>query len=104
MLAHDRGWQPGYDFLFLLYRTQNDRTKQEAILRQHVQNDPKNSLALVNLANFLAQSGRSSEADALMQRALNDPKAFPHARELVGDFYARAGKFDQARQQYEAGI
>ncbi len=104
MLASDKTWAPGYDFLFLLYSRQNDKAKAESVLRERVKNDPTSPVAVQNLANYLLASNRFDEAEAEMKRVLNDKKSFPAGREMLGDFYMRSKKFDQAMQQYEAGL
>ena len=103
MLGHDRTWSPGYDFLFLQYTRQNDAGKAEAILRERMQNQPSDAVAVINLANFLLSAKRYPEAEATIRRVLNDKKTFPGGHQIVGDFYFRAKKFDQAIQEYQAG-
>ncbi len=104
MLASDKTWAPGYDFLFLLYSRQNDRAKAEGILRERVKNDPASPVAVQNLANYFLANNRFDEGEAEMKRVLNDKKDFPGGREMLGDFYMRSKKFDQAMQQYQAGL
>lgn len=104
MLASDKTWAPGYDFLFLLYSRQNDRAKAEAVIRERVKNNPTDPVALQNLANYLLANNRFDEGEAEMKRVLNDKKDFPGGREMLGDFYMRGKKFDEAMQQYEAGL
>ena len=104
MLAHDKTWGPGYDFLFLQYTKSKDSANAEAVLRERVQNDPKNAVAVVNLANFLLISNRFSDAENVIRRVLDDKTAFPTGHQIVGDFYGRAHKYDQAIQEYQAGI
>ncbi|MGH9585081.1 MAG: tetratricopeptide repeat protein, partial [Bryobacteraceae bacterium] len=53
MLAYDKTWSPGYDFLFLQYSRESDKKDAEAVLREHVANDPQNPAALVALSNYL---------------------------------------------------
>jgi tetratricopeptide (TPR) repeat protein len=103
MLAHDKTWGPGYDFLYIVYSRQNDKAKAENVLQERVQNDPSSPVAVQNLSNYLLLTNRYDEAEALMKRTLNDKKSFPAGREMLGDFYMRAKKFDQALQQYQAG-
>ena len=103
MIAHDKTWGPGYDFLFVLYTRQNDRDKGEAILRQRLQNDSSNPIAVENLANYLVATNRFDEGETVMRRVLSDRKSFPAGRQMMGDFYLRSKKFDQALQQYQAG-
>ncbi len=103
MLAHDKKWGPGYDFLFLFYSRQNNREKAEAVLRERVQNDPSNAVGIQNLANFLVATNRFDEAEGIIKRVGDDRKTFPVGREILGDFYFRSKKYDQALQQYQAG-
>src|SRR3954453_21541417 len=104
MLASDKTWAPGYDFLFLLYSRQNDKAKAESVLRERVKNDPASPVAVQNLANYLLANNRFDEGEAEVKRVLNDKKSFPGGREMLGDFYMRSKKFDQAMQQYQAGL
>lgn len=103
MLAHNPKWAPGYDFLFLVYSRAQQKDKAKAILEQRVQNDPTNAIAIENLANFQVRNGDFNSGEATAKRVLSDTKAFPNAHELLGDFYFRNQKFDQALQQYQVG-
>ncbi len=104
MLAHDKTWGPGYDFLFMQYSRANDSAKAEATLRDRVHNDPSNAAGYINLANFLVATNRYNEAEPVMRKVLDDKKAFPNAHQLVGDFYVRAKKYDEALAQYKEGL
>src|SRR4051794_8052913 len=104
MLASDKAWAPGYDFLFLLYSRQNDKAKAESILRERVKNDPTSPVAVQNLSNYLLANNRFDEGEVVMKRVLTDKKNFPGGREMLGDYYMRSKKFDQAMQQYQAGL
>ncbi|MDQ2842489.1 MAG: tetratricopeptide repeat protein [Acidobacteriota bacterium] len=104
MLAHDKTWSPGYDFLFLQYSRSNDTAKAEAVIRERVAADPSNAAGYVNLANYLAATNRLSEAESVIRKVLDDKKAFPNGHQLVGDFYVRTKKYDEALQQYKAGM
>lgn len=103
-LGHDPKWGAGYDFLFLMYSRGNDRAKAEAVLRERLQKDPANPVAVQNLANYLAASNRADEGEQTIKRVLDDKKSFPGAYEMVGDYYFRNKKFDQALQQYQTGV
>lgn len=104
MLAHDKKWGPGYDFLFVVYTQAGQKDKAMAILEQRVQNDPTSAVAIQNLANYQAMSGDYNAGEATAKRVLADPKAFPNGHGLLGDFYSRNHKYDQALQQYQAGV
>ncbi len=104
MIAHDKTWNPAYDFLFLQYIQRKRVPEAEAILKQHVANDPGSESALINYSNYLLQTNRYAEGEAQMQAAVRDAKRFPNGPQLMGDFYMRANRFEQAAQQYRAGI
>jgi tetratricopeptide (TPR) repeat protein len=104
MLNHDPKWGRGYDFLFLLYARENDRQKAEAVLRERVKQDPSSVVGTENLANYLLANNRYPEAEATIKPLLDDKKKFPTGHQAVGDFYFRAKKYDQALQQYQAGL
>ncbi len=104
MLAHDKTWGPGYDFLFMQYSRNQESAKAEAVLRDRVKNDPTAAAAYINLGNFLLASGRFPEAESVMRKLLDDKKSFPNSHQAVGDFYVRSKKYDQALEQYKAGL
>jgi tetratricopeptide (TPR) repeat protein len=103
MLAHDKTWTQGYQFLFIYYGRLGDKEKAEASLRDHARNDPANETAISNYANFLAASKRVPEAESVIRQVLNDKKSFPAGHQIVGDFYVRTQQFDKAIAEYQAG-
>jgi len=104
MLAHDKTWGPGYDFLFMQYSRINNPAKAEQTLRDRVANDPKVAAGYINLANYYAATNRFGEGEAVIKKVLNDKTTFPNARQLVGDYYVRGKKYEQALQQYNEGL
>jgi tetratricopeptide (TPR) repeat protein len=103
MIAHDKTWGPAYDFLFVKYLQRKRPADAEAILKERIDNDPSNETALINYSNYLFETNRYDEAKAAMSKALSDNKTFPTGHLLMGDFYMRAGRFDQAADEYRAG-
>jgi tetratricopeptide (TPR) repeat protein len=103
MLARDKTWGPGYDFLFVMYNRAKQTANAEQILREHVKNDPTNGAAISNLSGFLLANNRYADAEAVMRKVLDDKKNFPAGHEMVGDFYVRAKKYDQALAEYNLG-
>ncbi|MFZ0592562.1 MAG: tetratricopeptide repeat protein [Bryobacteraceae bacterium] len=103
MIAHNKSWGPAYDFLFVQYLQRKRQADAENVLKERVANDPASETALINYTNYLLQTNRYGQAQAQMQRALNDPKDFPNGRLLMGDFYLRAGHFEQAAEEYSIG-
>ena len=85
-----------------MYSRANDRIKAEAILRERLQKDPASPVAVQNMANYLAATNRFVEGEAVIKGVLNDKRPFPEGHQMVGDFYFRNRKLDQALTQYEA--
>ncbi len=104
MLAHDKTWGPGYDFLFVLYSRQKDKAKAEAVLRDRLANDGSDPIAVQNLSGYLLSENRYDEAEGIMKRVVGDKQHFPSGHEMLGDFYMRAKKYDLALTQYQAGV
>ena len=104
MIAHDKTWGPAYDFLFVQYTQRKRPADAEAVLKERVANDPSSDTALINYTNYLVETNRFNEAEAAMKRVLSDGKDFPNGHQLMGDFYMRANRFDQAAQEYKQGI
>jgi tetratricopeptide (TPR) repeat protein len=103
MLAHDKSWPQGYQFLFMYYGRLGDKEKAEETLRDNAKNDPTSETALTNYANFLAASKRIPEGEVVIRQALNDRKTFPKARLIVGDYCVRTQQFDKAKNEYQTG-
>src|SRR5208283_223019 len=103
MIAHDKTWGPSYDFLFLLYSNQKKSAEAEEVLKLRLQNDPTSPLAVKNMANYYLSTNREPQGEAVIKTVLNDPKSFPNGREMTGDFFAQAKKFDLALAEYQAG-
>lgn len=104
MLAHDPKWGPGYDFLFLVYTKMDQKEKAKGILVERVQADPKSAVAIENLANYQTVNGDYPAGEATIKRLMEDPKAFPNRYLIVGDFYFRTKKYDQALKVYQDGV
>ena len=104
MIAHDKTWGPAYDFLFMQYLQRKREPDAEAVLKSHIANDPANAVGYVNYSNYLVHRNRYPEAEGVIRQVLNDKKSFPDAHQLVGDFYLRAGKLQQALAEFNQGI
>ena len=103
MLAHDKTWGQGYDFLFIQYGRAGQRDKAEAVLLQRVHDDPTNALAIQNYANYRLAAGDFATAEQAMKRMRDDAKTFPNGRIALGDFYVRAHKPELAMACYQEG-
>ena len=103
-LAQDKTWGAGYDLLYLMKSRGSDATAAEAVLRDRLRNDPTSTVGLTNLSGYLLSKNRYDEAEKVVLPVLSDKKHFPNGHELMGDFYFRAHKFDQALAQYQSGV
>ena len=102
-LQHDKAWGPGYLFLASFYSRAKQNDKADATLRQWVDANPTNGEAIMQYARFKLQTGNFPAAEQLMKSTLSNPKAFPNAQMMLGDFYLMAGKPDLALASFEQG-
>jgi tetratricopeptide (TPR) repeat protein len=103
IVPHDKTCGAGYYSLCLQHGRAGELDKAEAVLRDRVKNDSTSPVAYQNLANYLLASNRAPEAETVMRRLLDDKKTFSNGHEMVGDFYVRAKKYDQALAEYQQG-
>ena len=103
MLAHDKTWSQGYQFLFVYYGQTGDKAKAEEVLRDNAKNDPKSETAIVNYANFLAASKRIPEGEAVVRQVLTNHKDFPRGHLMVGDYCVRTSQYEKATAEYQSG-
>ena len=104
MIAKQKNYAPLYDFLYIYYVRHNQMDDAEKILRQKVNNNPTQAGYLLQLAGHYYASRRLPDMEATLQKLLADPKVFPLAHVMVGDFFFRIRNFDRAEQEYQKGI
>jgi tetratricopeptide (TPR) repeat protein len=101
VIAKEKNYAPMYDILYYQYARQNKLDQAEQVLQLKTQNNPKNASYLLQLATHYYLVKRRDDMESVV-RQMNDEKAFPDGRLLVGDFFFfRLREFDRARQQYE---
>jgi tetratricopeptide (TPR) repeat protein len=93
-----------YDLLAAQYMQENRKPEAEELLKSKVANLPKDDRPLTQLADFYRQQQRLPEMSQALSRILNDSKDFPLGPAIVGDFYAGAGKPEEAIQEYKGGL
>ena len=96
MLAHDKSWSQGYQFLFMYYGRLGDKEKAEAALRDNAKNDPTMKQPSPTMPTSSLPASAFRKAEAVIRQVLNDKKSFPAAHQIVGDFYVRTQQFDKA--------
>ncbi len=103
-IAKNKTYSPIYDILYIQYMRTNKPAEAEQVLKLKVDNNPKQSSFLLQLAQHYFMLNRRPDLDATIAR-LTDEKTFPEGHLLAGDFfYFRAREFDRAQREYEAGM
>lgn len=92
-----------YDLLRQYYLVTNRIPDAEQLLRTEAASVPKEAAAIIQLAELYRKSNRQSDVAAELNKILTAPRDFPNGALLVGDYYARAGQWDQALAAYERG-
>lgn len=95
---------PVYDLL----ETHFVRTKQfadaERLLQSEIAAFPKDARPRLQLAALYRASGRDQDMSRELQKIVSDRTTFSAGPALVGDFYADAGKWDEALAQFRVGV
>src|SRR5258708_35731505 len=86
-LQKTKTFGPMYDVLFGIYAVSGRMSEAENILKQKVDNNPKQSAYLLNLAAFYQSQKRPADMKKTLQRLIDNPTDYPHPHALVGDFY-----------------
>ena len=103
LIENNKNYGPIYDELFAHYTFLKESGEAEEILKAKVRNNPTDAGAALQLASFYAGASRENEMQAVVQRMLDNPAAFPQVHLQVGEFYERIQRWNDAIQQYEQG-
>lgn len=104
MIEKDKSFAATYDWLYLHYMSKNDLAQGEKIYTMKVQNNPKQSLFLQQLAFHYFMARRKEDMEKTLNRIVESPKEFPFGHVQVGDFYFRLRDMDRAVKYYEDGM
>ena len=103
-IGQEKTFAPAYDRLYYQYMVDKQTDDAERIMKLKVENNPKSSGYVIQLAAHYVIVNRRADMDATMRR-LSDEKQYPDGHLVAGDFYlARLRESELARQQYEAGM
>ncbi len=102
-ISRQKSYGSMYDLMYAFYSTTNRPADAENILRLKVSNNPKEATFALQLAAHYAKAKKQPEMKAALQHLLDDPKDFPQARLMVGDFYARQQAYADATRYYDEG-
>ncbi len=104
MIAKDKTNLNGYFELYRLDLGQRNLSDAEAVLKNAIQNNPKNTQLRMALVQFYFATKNQNDLLSALNTMKGDLKQFPDAYLQAGDFYMRVGSVDDAIKQYEEGI
>jgi tetratricopeptide (TPR) repeat protein len=94
---------PIYQVMYSWYYNSNRVLEAENILKAKVDSNPTQADAILELARHYARVQKSDQMRSALQRLLDDPKGFPQARLLVGNYYFAIQDYPEAIRHYEEG-
>ncbi len=104
LIAKEPAFGAMYDVMYRYYAAANRLQDAEEILTLRVANNPKDAVALLQLAGHHSRRKDTVRMNAALDRILASPADFPDGRMQVGDFYAGTLRdWDQALRLYEEG-
>ena len=103
LIENQKTYGPVYDIVYM-YDIRNNRPEQgEELLKKKIQNNPTQGAYFLQLAFHSYMTGHKDQMVSTLGRLTNDPKTFPEARMMIGDYYLRLRDFGCALQNYELG-
>ncbi len=103
-LQTNKTFGPIYDLLFGLYARTGRPVEAENILKTKVENNPKQTAYVLNLAAYYQSQKRLDDVKKTLQRLTDNPKDFKNPHAVVGDFYLAQRDLPEALNQYDQGI
>jgi len=104
MIGKDKADLGAYDILYRYYNRAGRTADAEKILKTKVENNPVDARGILELAALYAARNRDTEMKAALRGMLDRPQAFSNAHLQVGDFYAGFQRWNDALEQYDAGV
>lgn len=104
VIDKDKTSYSGYMTLYRLYMIQQKTGEAEQLLKEAIQNNPKNHNYLERLAYHYGALGRRDDMLNVLAQIKAHAKDFDAVYAVVGDFYLRTGDSDSALREYREGI
>src|SRR5579871_5968353 len=97
-------YAPVYDLLYTAYSSAGRNGDAEKVLVAKVNNNPTKATYVLELAAHFNRLHKGAESSAALDRLLNNPKTFPDAELLVGNYYLGLQDYSEADRYYRAGL
>lgn len=104
LIAKVPAYASGYDTLYELCMREKRVSDAEAVLRLRVEKNPKDTYALIRLADFYAGQQNAAAMNATLQQLRDGRASIPGARMGLGDFYFAHKSYDEALQAYQQAV
>ncbi len=102
VIDQDKTYAPMYDLLFSVYMASKQVPRAEEILKRKLANNPGHIEYQVQLSDFYRTTNREKQAEALIATLAAQPNQSAQSHALLGAYYGRAHRYDEAIIQYAA--
>jgi tetratricopeptide (TPR) repeat protein len=104
LIAQKKDFGPIYDFLYRLYTSTGRQGAAVEILQEEIRNNPKDANAIIQLASHYEHANNPAAMASALQEILDNRTAFADGHLLVGNFYARRQRWDEAVTVFQEGL
>lgn len=104
VIEKNKTLKPAYVDLYRLYMMEQKTGEAEQLLKQGIQNNPKDPEFLERLAYHYGALGRREDMLNVLGQIKAHAKEFQAVNQVVGDFYLRTGDAESALREYREGI
>ena len=87
-----------------LYRLQNQLPQAQEVLEAGILNNPDAPALYIDLANMLSSSGKTYEADGILDKLRNRMPKSPEAAIAIGDYYMQRNNLTKSLAEYQRGL
>ncbi len=93
-----------YNNLYRLYMVEQKTAEAEQLLKEAIQNNPKNHVYMERLAYHYGSLGRRDDMLNVLAQIKAHVNDFEAVYSVVGDFYLRTGDIESALREYREGV